>query len=187
MINFIEILKDNPVIAAVRNIDELEDVLKSEVEIVFILYGNIINIRGICKSIKECGKLAFVNVDMVQGLRGDKFGIEFIKYEVNPDGIISTNGHVLKVASAMGIFTVQRLFIIDSVSIETGLSIAKITKPNALEILPGVAFKAIEIINKRVNLPLITGGLINNQKDAVQALAAGAIGISTSSKALWEY
>ena len=186
MINFEDELIDNPVIAAIRNEKDFANVLDSDIKIVFVLYGNIISIKDVCHSLKRKNKLTFVNVDMIDGLRGDKYGIQYIKELVNPNGIISTNGNVLKHARNLGIFTIQRLFIIDSISIETGLSIARTIKPNAIEILPGIAYKAIELIKSMTTLPIITGGLIYTQKDAVQALASGAIGISTSSKELWE-
>lgn len=186
MINFQEELINNPVIAAIRNEKDFEAVLESDVKLVFILYGNIMRIKDVCDKLKRRDKLTFVNVDMVDGLRGDKYGIEYIKEVVGPSGIISTNGNVLKHAKNLGVFTIQRLFIIDSISIETGLSIARTAKPNAIEILPGIAYKAIELIKSMTTQSIITGGLIYTQKDAVQALASGAIGVSTSSKELWE-
>lgn len=186
MINFKDELIDNPVIAAIRNEDDFNAVLESDVKIIFILYGNIISIKDVCNKLRRKNKLTFVNVDMIDGLRGDKYGIEYIKEMANPSGIISANGNTLKHARNLGIFTIQRIFIIDSISIDTGLSISRTIKPNAIEILPGIAYKAIELIKSKTNQPIITGGLICTQKDAVQALSSGAIGISTSSRELWE-
>ncbi len=187
MRNFEGMLNDKPVIGAIRNPKDLEVILESNTDMVFVLYGNITNIKDICDQLRKKNKTIFVNVDMIDGLRGDKYGVEFIKEIVNPDGVISTNGHVLKYAIHLGIFTIQRLFIIDSISIETGLNNAKTIKPNAIEILPGIAYKAIELIKDKVRQPIITGGLIYTRKDARQALSSGAIGVSTSSKELWEF
>lgn len=187
MINFCEILSDNPVIGAIRSDEDLMRIIDSDLKMVFTLYGNLMNIEEICSELKKNDKIVFVNIDMIEGLRGDKFGIEFIKEKVRPHGIISTNGQVLKHAKNLGIFTIQRLFILDSISIDTGLSIAKTIKPDAIEILPGIAYKAVELIKEKVSQPIITGGLIYSQRDAVKALAAGAIGISTSARALWDF
>lgn len=187
MINFSEILSDNPVIGAIRNEKDFEVVINCDVKMVFVLYGNIINIQDICEKLKRNNKIVFVNLDMIEGLKGDRFGVEFIKEKVKPHGIISTNSHVLKHARNLGLFTIQRLFILDSISIETGVSIAKTIKPDAIEILPGIAYKAVELIKDRVSQPLITGGLIYSQKDAVKALVAGVLGISTSSRDLWDF
>lgn len=186
MINFKDELMDNPVIAAVKNEKDFLKVSESDIKIVFLLYGNIISIKDVCYSLKEKDKLSFVNVDMIDGLKGDKHGIQYIKEVVRPDGIISTNGNVLKHAKHLGVFSIQRLFIIDSISIKTDLSIAKTIKLDVIEILPGIAYKAIEVIKSMTSQLIITGGLIYTQKDSVQALALGAIGVSTSSKELWE-
>lgn len=187
MINFSEILRDNPVIGAIRSEKDFSIILDCDIKMVFVLYGNIMNIQDICEELKRNDKIVFINLDMIEGLRGDKFGIEFIKEKVKPHGIISTNSHVLKHAKNLKLFTIQRLFILDSISIDTGISIAKTIKPDAIEILPGIAYKAVELIKDKINQPLITGGLIYSQKDAVKALAAGALGISTSSRDLWSF
>ncbi|MBM6839632.1 glycerol-3-phosphate responsive antiterminator, partial [Clostridium saudiense] len=40
MINFSEILSDNPVIGAIRNEKDFEVVINCDVKMVFVLYGN---------------------------------------------------------------------------------------------------------------------------------------------------
>jgi glycerol uptake operon antiterminator len=70
MNNLSEMLIENPVIAAVRNDEDLENVLTSRAQIVFILYGNILNIADICVKLKNVNKTIFVHADMIDGLRG---------------------------------------------------------------------------------------------------------------------
>ncbi|WP_027625883.1 glycerol-3-phosphate responsive antiterminator [Clostridium lundense] len=183
--NIKEILIENPVIAALRNKKDLENVLKSKALVVFVLYGNIMNIATICKKLKEENKIVFVHLDMIEGLKGDQAGIEFIKEYANPQGIITTKSSNIKYAKQLGFYTIQRVFIIDSLFLKTGIKNIHETGPNAVEVMPGVASKIIHSMEREINVPIIAGGLIKTKKDVMDSLAAGAIAISTTSIELW--
>lgn len=180
-----EMLLDNPVIAAIRNDKDLEKALCSNSNIVFVLYGNVLNISEICKKIKEKEKYVFVHVDLIDGLKGDSAGIKFIKEYANPDGIISTKTSNIKCGNHLGLYTIQRIFVIDSLSLQTGIKSIQETKPNAVEVMPGVASKIISTLEKEINTYIIAGGLIKNKKDVMDSLAAGAMAISTTANDLW--
>lgn len=55
-----------------------------------------------------------------------------------------------------------------------------------MEILPGLMPKIIRKIEKTIKIPIITGGLIEDKEDIINALAGGAIGISTTNSKLWD-
>lgn len=59
-------------------------------------------------------------------------------------------------------------------------------RPSAVEILPGIMPKIVSRIEKAVSIPIIAGGLIDEKEDVINALKAGAVGISTTDKSLWE-
>ncbi|MCT8976173.1 glycerol-3-phosphate responsive antiterminator [Clostridium sp. CX1] len=181
-----EMLMENPIIAAIRDNKELEKVFKSKASIVFVLYGDILTIPKICQRLKENKKTVFIHVDLIEGLRGDSAGIKYVKEYVKPDGIISTKTSNIKYGNALGMYTIQRIFVIDSLSLKTGIKNILDIKPNAVEVMPGVASKIISFLNKEVRTDIIAGGLIKNKKDVMDSLAAGAIAISTTEQELWE-
>lgn len=180
-----EILIENPVIAAIRNDDDLENVLQSKAIIVFVLYGNIMNIRHICKRLKQNNKIVFVHIDMIDGLRCDKSGIQFIKQSIEPYGILTTKTSNIKHAKQLNLYAILRVFIVDSLSLSTGIKNIKEFSPNAVEVMPGVASKIISSIQRGTNIPIIGGGLIRNKKDIIDSLGAGAFAISTTTEELW--
>jgi glycerol uptake operon antiterminator len=180
-----EILVENPIIAAIRNNDDLEKALLSKASIVFILYGDILNISKICSKLKEKNKIVFVHVDLIEGLRGDAAGIKYIKENANPQGIISTKTSNIKYGNQLGLYTILRVFIMDSLSIKTGIKNIHENKPNAVEVMPGVASKIISVIEKETNGCIIAGGLIKTKKDVIESLSAGAVAISTTAVQLW--
>lgn len=186
MDTFKELLETNPVVGALRNDNDLALICKSAIKIVFVLYGDILNIKKTSDVLQSKNKIVFIHLDMIEGLKTDHKGVEFIRETTHPYGVISTKGITLKHASNMGMFTIQRIFMLDTLSFETGIKNIHTFSPNAVEVLPGIASKAIKNLEKEINQPIIAGGLIKNKKDAIYALSAGAKAISTSSKELWE-
>lgn len=186
MNSFEGLLENNPIVGAIRNAGDLMLILESNIKIVFVLYGNVLNIKEICECLKAKNKIIFVHLDMVEGLKADEKGVEFIKETVHPYGVISTKGISLKHASHLGMFTIQRIFMLDSLSFETSIKNIHTFAPNAVEVLPGIASKAIKALGEKIKQPIIAGGLIKNKKDALEALCAGARAVSTSTVALWE-
>lgn len=179
-----EILVENPIIAAIRDEEELKVSLEKNPKVVFVLRCTILDVEDICKRLKEKDKLVFVHLDMVEGLKGDAFGIEFIK-RCQVDGIISTRAHSIKQANKRGLLTIQRIFMIDSQSLKTGNQGIIEAKPTAIEVMPGVAGRIIEQISKVTNVPIIAGGLIKEKSEVMEVLSAGAIAISTTAQNIW--
>lgn len=176
-----KLLQENPLIIALKNERDLNKILKLESKIIFLLCGNILNIEEITREIKSSGKKSFVHIDMIEGLdsRAEK-SIDFLKSNSYADGIISTKPSMIKYAKKNGFLTVQRCFLIDSLSFENTKKILKEGNSDAVEILPGGMPKIIKKISSMLNIPLIAGGLIMDLEDIEIAKKNGALGISTT-------
>ena len=175
---FEEAIQEAPVIAAVKNDMGLAHALRSECAAVFILYGTILDIGQIVKRIKAAGKLAFVHADLIEGLsnRGE-IAVDFLAEATKADGIISTRPNLIHHAKELGLITVQRFFLLDSLSFENA---------DVIDILPGAMPDVIRRLSQRVTQPLIASGLLTDKRDVCGALAAGAVAVSTTSEELWE-
>ena len=180
-----DILEDCPVIAAIKDQEGLEECLKSDCNIVFILYGDIMNIASIMEQVKNAGKLAMVHMDLIAGLGSREVSVDFIHTTTQADGIISTKPTLIRRAKELKLYTVMRFFVIDSMAIDTIHKQCEQARPDCIEILPGVMPKVIRRIVQTVREPVIAGGLITDKEDVVSALDAGAVSISTTNKALW--
>ena len=101
----------NKIIAAVRSSDELEKALISDTKIVFDLSPNILTLDESIKILHSAGKKYFVHMDLAEGIGKDKSGIIYLKSK-GVDGIISTRTSIIKLAREVGLFTVQRFFIL---------------------------------------------------------------------------
>jgi len=177
-------LKQNTIIAAIKNIKDVDLVLDRDVKVVFLLCGGILNIKDTVKRIKNKGKRVFAHIDLVEGLGKDEEAVRFLKY-VGVDGIITTKPTLIRAIKNENLIAIQRIFLLDSRSLETGIKNILEDRPNAVEIMPGLAYKVIKKIHRHINVPVIAGGLILDKSDIENALSSGAVGISTSSRDLW--
>ncbi|MBQ3798194.1 MAG: glycerol-3-phosphate responsive antiterminator [Butyrivibrio sp.] len=187
---FIEKVELTPIIAAVKDDEGLAKALTEDLEIVFVLYGDINTIPQIVKRIKEAGKVAMVHVDLITGLNNSKdVCIDYIKNNTEADGIITTKSALIQHAKELGLNTVLRYFILDSMALQNIEKQAQIKtiRPDLIEFLPGIVLpKMIKRINKVSKVPIIAGGLISDKEDVMNALDAGAIAISSTDMNVWE-
>lgn len=183
---FYDGIHKNPIIAAVNSNTDLNKVIDSACEIVFLLNSTIFELKHVVKSLKDAGKAVYIHVDLMDGFSKDIIALKYILKEIVPDGIITTKGYLIKAAKEQGVFAIQRLFLLDSLNLETGINSIKSNKPDAVEILPGVMPKITELIVERTKAPIITGGLIMDKEDVMSSLKAGAVAISTSNEEIWK-
>jgi len=179
-----DILNSNPCIAGAKDEAGLRLALKSECRIIFILFGDVMNIGNIVRKVKEYGKLAFVNVDLIDGFSSRDVVIQFLKQHTQPDGILSSKASMIKAAKSQGLFTVHRFFIIDSFSYHNLGRQIDISRPDYVEIMPGWP-KVISWVVSSIHTPVIAGGLVCEKEDALAALKCGAKAISSTNPIVW--
>ena len=180
-----EALQRNPIIAAVRDDGGLEACLREDVQVVFVLYGDLCSITGIIGRIKDAGKLAIVHADLISGLSAKEISVDFLHRNTQADGIISTRANLIQRAKELQMMTILRVFLIDSMAYETTLG-AKNLRPDAIDILPGLMPGMIRRLHQATGLPVLTGGLITHKQEVLQALDAGALAISSTAPAVWK-
>ena len=172
------------IIAAIRTEDELNEALQSDVGIIFDLAPNILRLMDNVKKVHASGKKIFIHIDLAEGIGKDKPGLEYSK-NCGVDGIISTRINIIKAARELGLFSVQRFFIVDSHSIATTVEAIKSSKADMIEIMPGIVPKVIKKLRAVVNTPIIAGGLIETQDEINAAIKSGAYAVSSGEKSLW--
>ncbi|MDD7306638.1 MAG: glycerol-3-phosphate responsive antiterminator [Peptoniphilaceae bacterium] len=179
-------LYENPVIMAVKDNKDLEKALETENRIVFILYGNIETIPQIVKKIKDKNKIAIVHEDLIEGLSSSYMANHFIKRYTEADGIITTRPQNASYAMKLGLFSVLRFFLLDSLSYISMKEVLKKVNCDCIEILPGIMPKITKKVAKRTSIPIVVGGLIKDKEDVIDNLNAGAIAISSSDYDVWK-
>lgn len=178
-------LSDSPVIAAVKNEAQLDAALRCSCETVFLLFGDILNIAELTARVRTAGKHAIVHIDLIAGLSAREIAVDFIARTTQADGIISTRPQLIRRARELGLFTVLRVFVIDSMALENLRRDRAAIETDVIEVLPGVMPDVLRRICASLRVPVIAGGLLSQKKDILAALDAGAIAVSTTDERLW--
>lgn len=181
-----ELLECNPIIGAIKDDYDLEKVLDSDCNVVFLLSGDILTLGEKVKRLKERNKCVFVHLDMIGGISSNPVIVKYLKTQSEIDGIITTKIGLVKKALEEDIHVVQRVFLLDSISLKSSIENLKRCKPSAIEIMPGVMTKVVKRLHKEFpDLPIICGGLIDEKSEIIDVLKNGAMAVSTSKKELW--
>lgn len=174
----------NKIIAAVKNEEDFEKAVTSSVDTIFLLASDIFTLKNKIDEAHKKGKKIFVYFDFINGLGKDKFGIKYIK-NIAPDGIISVKPNIIRQCVDMDIVSIQRFFVVDSKAIDTAFEMIDSVKPDMIEIMPGIAYKAISAFAEKLSIPVIAGGLVQTSQEVEEAIKHGAEAISTGNTKLW--
>ena len=175
------------VLPVLRNMKEFERLLSSDHEFIIFLETRLSQLKQLVQVAKKADKKVILHVDLIQGLKADAYGFEYLVREVKPDGIVSTRSNVISLAKKNNLLTIQRLFLLDSQALEHNIKLINQVKPDYIEILPGIIPSVIKEVFDKTGIPVIAGGLIRTKEDIQLAYDGGAKAISTSQAELWEF
>lgn len=174
------------VVPAIRKMKDFEKALESDNKYIVFLESRLSQLKSLVDYSKRAGKKALIHVDLIQGLKADDYGMEFLVHEVKPDGILSTRGNIIKLAKKHKLLAIQRVFLLDSQALEQNIKLIDRFQPDCIEVLPGIVPGIIMEINEQTNIPVIAGGLVRTSVEIDAALQAGAVAVTTSNTDLWK-
>ena len=152
-----------------------------------LLFGDINSLPDLLKRAEAAGKLLLVHLDLLDGIGRDQAAIHFLS-RLGVRGLITTKPQLGKLARKAGMRVIQRMFLVDSESLRTGIQLLKGFHPDAIEALPASTPASVLAELKAVTeAPVLVGGLIRTEADITQALTNGAFAVSTSRQELWNY
>ena len=76
--------------------------------------------------------------------------------------------------------------MVDSRSVDTALDSLRSSRPDMIEVMPAIAYKTITKIKNLTSVPIIAGGLVEEKSEIFAAFNAGASGVSTAAKNMWD-
>ena len=182
---FKEAIEDSPIIAAIKDDEGLKKCLTSESRVIFILYGYTCNIPDIVETVKSSGKIAMVHIDLIAGLSSKEIAVDFIQKYTKADGIITTKPALIKRAKELGLSTILRMFVIDSMASSNIEHQLRTAKPDLIEVLPALMPKVLAKVCKLSTVPVIAGGLVSDKEDVMALLQAGVVSISSTNEKIW--
>lgn len=185
---FKEALRESGIVPAVKHLEDLAEVLNIPwVSVVILIGGDINDLEGVSKvRSRYPEKYLLAHVDLIAGVGKDEAGMRYLK-RLGLEGIVSVKWQLLRYAKENKMLTVQRLFLVDSEAIRTGLKIIKKLTPDAIEILPATVPRfAIDEFRKVTDLSILGGGLLRTEEDVRTALSNGLTAVTASRRNLWK-
>src|SRR5690554_889516 len=98
MISFFDRVIENPIVASVKDLNNLDMALDSPCEIIFLLTGNIFNLKEISNRVRSRNKGLYIHIDSIDGFSKDTWGLEYIIKNIYPDGIITEKDNLVKLS-----------------------------------------------------------------------------------------
>lgn len=174
-----------PIIASITKPEQIEAVLKSKVERVNLMTGDVMTLSAIVSELHKAGKQVHVHLEMVSGLGRDLSTVKYLSKTFGIDGIVSTKSNMIAAARQVGIRSIQRIFGIDTAAVETAIKMIGQVQPDEVELMPGLMPRVIKDLKQKINCPLIVGGLIRHEDEIRLAIANGADYVSIGDKRYW--
>lgn len=183
----IKTVVNGPTIPTVRNIQDFKYALThADAPGIMVLFGDINTISGLLEQAKQHKKHLILHLDLLEGIGKDRAGIDFLA-RMGVSAIITTKTQIGKMAREDGMIVIQRLFLMDSEAVKTGIQAAKALKPDAIEIMPGtIPRSVVQKLIAEIGKPVLAGGLMQTEEEVIRALATGVYSVSTSTRELWK-
>lgn len=181
------VMMDKKIGATIRKVEDLNEAINHpNIGTIFLLGADINVLPSIVKKIHADNKVLLVHLDMLEGAGKDRAGIHLLA-RMGLRGLVTTKPNLVKCASAEGMAVIQRLFVLDSESVRTGIKMASVVKPNAVEILPATVPQfVIQEMKDALGVPILGGGLLRTEEDVRLAISKGIDAVSTSLRHLWD-
>ncbi|NHN34097.1 glycerol-3-phosphate responsive antiterminator [Paenibacillus agricola] len=185
--NFLKRLATHRMVASIKEPKQIELALslRNQLSGVFLLTGHIGVIKGYVDLFKNHDVPFFLHLEKIGGLSTDSYGLDYLAKVIKPTGVITTKTNVVKTAKKMGLFTIQRFFLVDTEGLENISKSLSQFEPNIIEVMPARIPEMIGEIKKFTSLPIITGGLLFERSQAMECLRQGATAVSSSKSELW--
>lgn len=181
-------LRRRPAIPALKHVKEIEIAADCGAKLVFLLTGTIRDLTDVCERAQDRNIKVFCHIDLIQGIGKDPAGVDWLATQIGASGILTTRSNLARAAKSAGLVAIQRLFLLDSESLKTGIDIVSSSRADAVEILPALVLPSLaHRLPIRELSPFIAGGLVETEAELEAVISAGALGVSTSKKELWTF
>jgi len=171
--------------AAITVDQKLDAAIDSRAEVLFILRGDGLDMGAAIGRIHDAGKLVAVHLDLIAGLRADRTGVAWLA-KSGADAIISSHGQLMAAIKQDGAVAIQRLLLVRHNQMRSAVTAISRSGPDIVEVLPGVILPDVVHLLPTENVPVLAGGFIRTESEARAAVAAGAVGVTTSWPPLWD-
>jgi glycerol uptake operon antiterminator len=134
--------------------------------------------------LSQHGRIALLNIDTCPGFGRDDAVLTFLK-RIGVAGVMSTRLALLQKARSLGLFTVQVLFLTDGSTVGKGAASIRSANPHLVQVMPFPVIAHLTAPERRNLGRFVASGFVRTRSDVTDAIASGAMGVTTTTVDLW--
>lgn len=177
------------VIPSVRSMRYLDKALETQEE--WILLSGSVHIGNLKSLVTKChaaGKKVIVNHETVGGLGADRTAFQLLEKMYKIDCVMGSSGRRIGMAQKTKMKTIQRISLIDSMGLDSGLQSLKEVKADLIELKPSYyAMNFLHRFKEANDGAYIVSGFIDSKEMLNQLHQIGFNGATVSDENLWDY
>ncbi|CAN7556651.1 MULTISPECIES: glycerol-3-phosphate responsive antiterminator [Ensifer] len=175
-----------PVMATLYGVDNVQAFLDSKAEVGIVANIALRHVAEVLSALKKSNKLIVLNIDSCEGLSQDKGAIEFLA-DIGISILLSTRVPTIQKAAQCGLLTMQKVFVTDRSTWPRSVKAIAQSAPNLVQLMPSPMLDYLGMDEKRKLPPIVASGFVCNEADVETALSRGAVAVSSSNKAIWNF
>lgn len=179
-----EQLYRHPVMASLYGTVSLGDFLAGPCPVGIAANVALPDMENVVTRCAAAGKFIFVNIDNCDGLAQDRGGVEYLR-KIGTPGLITTRTALIQRANAIGMVTMQKVFVTDRSTLPRSVNAVQQSKPHLMQLMPWPVISALAAVELARLSPYVAAGFVTCTDDVVAAIKGGAKAVSTSDVALW--
>ncbi len=172
------------IIPSLSKDNEIHQFISSVMDYCILIHLDLKDLKKYIDLIHQHNKFCFIHLDYINGIAIDKHGCEYVLNQLQADGILSSNNEVILTAKKYKKVAIQRLFLVDSATLEKELIQINLNNPDYVELIPGIAHEIFPTVKLHLKCNLIAGGLLKTTEQLYACLNSGASAVTVSSLAL---
>ncbi|MFS8934207.1 glycerol-3-phosphate responsive antiterminator [Cupriavidus taiwanensis] len=177
-------LTRHPVIGTLYGVDQIDAILESVAEVCIVANVELRKLQRVIATLAGAGKYVIVNIDSCEGLSQDKGGVEYLA-DIGVTSLVSTRVATIQRANRAGMVTMQKVFVTDRSTWPRSVKALEQSDPNLVQLMPAPMLSHLPQADRKALPPIVTSGFVCNCADIRDALAHGAVAVSTSDRKLW--
>lgn len=174
----------HPVMASLYGVDALAQFLAGPCPVGIVANVALPDMENVVSRAAAAGKFIFVNIDNCDGLAQDRGGVEYLR-KIGTPGLITTRTALIQRANALGMVTMQKVFVTDRSTLPRSVNAVQQSKPHLTQLMPWPVISSIPANELTQLSPYVAAGFITTTEDVVAAIKGGAKAVSSSDVALW--
>ena len=180
--------KTGRIIPVMRTMRHFKRLLECPAEVAIVgRETTLVNLPRIAAALRERNKAVWVDLDLVEGIKNDAAGVDFLKKRVGADGLISTRTEAILAGRREGLTSVLKTFVHDEASLVMIRKNVLSACPDIVDLIPGAAvLYALSTLSEVRHIPLHVSGILPPEEAGREALfQAGIRAIHTGDPVLW--